>query len=157
MASTSARRRGASLVESLILIIVVVMSLGAVFATINWGLRSYTAGRQDLESRQVLFTWYQTFESMWQPPVPPAPVLNAVQLEALAQAQIEAVGNILGTWNNGAANIRGYIVTAVPQVVQDRMLNVTITISSGNRVLVNNAERAFNIFIGASVADATGN
>jgi len=152
MGSTSTRRRGASLVESLILIIVVVMSLGAVFTTVNWSIRSYSAGRQDLESRKVLFTWYQTFEAMWQPQD-----RGAASLAAMAQTQIEAVGNTLGTWHNGVAIIRGYTVEAVPTVQENTgALNVTVTISSGGRVLVDSAVRTFNIFFGESVADTTG-
>jgi len=154
MGSTSTRRRGASLVESLILIIVVVMSLGAVFTTVNWSIRSYSAGRQDLESRKVLFTWYQTFEAMWQPQ---RPNQGFASLTAMAQDRIETVGNTLGTWHNGVAIIRGYTVEAVPTVQENTgALNVTVTISSGGRVLVDSAVRTFNIFFGESVADTTG-
>jgi len=135
-----------------------VISLGAIFATINFGLRTYSAGRQDLESRQLLFTWYQTFESMWPPPghqINPKP--GSAALTAAAQAQIEVVGNMLGAWHNGVATIRGYSVSAVPAVAEGTgVLNVTVTISSGGRVLVNNVVRTFNTFSGSTVGDTTG-
>jgi len=158
MGSTSIRRKGASLVESLILIIVVVISLGAIFASINFGLRTYSFGRQDLESRKLLFTWYQTFESVWPPPghqITPKPGPGA--LATAAQGQIEVVANMLGAWHNGRAIIRGYSVQAEPAVVAATgVLNVTITIRSGERVLVDSIVRTFNTFSGDTVGDTTG-
>jgi len=151
----------------MILIIVLAVTMGAMFATMAWASRTQTFGRQDTESRQILFTWFKTFESVWPPaimwppfdpndPIPPMPT-NAF-LEGHADDQIELVGGMLGVWDgsNNRAQIGAYTVTALPTADGGSgLLTVNITIMAGNRTVVGPIDKNFNIFSSVTVLDIT--
>lgn len=158
------RRKGVSLVEAMILILVLALTMGAMFATMAWASRTHAFGRQGTESRQVLFAWLQTFESVWPPnnlwppfdpndPVPaPPPPGTIIQR---ADEQIVIVGNMLGTWDapSGRALIGSYTVQAVPAAqAGDGLMTLAITVRAGNRELVT-LNRSFNIFSSDAVMD----
>jgi hypothetical protein len=161
MKAAAKRRKGVSLVESLVLIIVVAFTLGAIFSTMWWASTTYIFGRQDSESRQVLFAWHQTFEALWPPedfpiPAPGEPMLTPGFIQDEARRQIRAAGIILGDNNatDRRAQVGGYTVDAVPTAPPGTgMVEITITVSAGDRAVVRNLVRRFNIFNSETVSD----
>jgi len=165
MAKAAAKRRkGVSLVEAMILILVLAITMGAMFATMAWASRTYSFGRQDSESRQVLFRWVQTFESLWQPasvwppfdPNTPNARPSNADLNNEANTRIAEAGGILGVWDgtNNRAQIGSYSVEAIPAAdTASGMMNVTITVSAGNRILVGPLVNRFNTFASEFVED----
>jgi hypothetical protein len=132
-----------SIVECLILMIVVGVTFGAIFSTMGWATKSYAFGKQDKESRELLFSWVQTFESLWP---------NAYSDENYA---IEAVSKMLGgTWTGSEARIGGFILTVVNRGFVDGRLELDIAIRTGDskKNLVN-VRRNYNSFSNETVSD----
>ena len=151
MKATAKRREGVSLVEVIFLLIVLSITLGAVFSTMAWAARSYAFGKQDKQSREVLFSWVQTFESMWPTAAYRA---NPGSWSSEARGQIQEVGRMMGTWDGASngARIGGYLVTATPSAPSTGKMDLTITISTGNKTWVE-IRRSYNVYSCDTVSD----
>jgi hypothetical protein len=140
---TTGKRKGIGIVECLILMVVVGVTFGAIFSTMAWATRSYAFSRQDKESRELLFSWIQTFESLW--PDAFSDVDDA----------IEAASNMLGgTWTGGRAQIGGYTLTALDSGLSEGHLelHVTIAVNDTRKTLVD-LRRRYNAFSNETVSD----
>ena len=137
--------------EVIFLLIVLSITLGAVFSTMAWAARSYTFGKQDKQSREVFFSWVQTFESMWPTQAYRA---NPASWSSEARRQIEEVGKTLGTWDaaRSRALIGAYSVTVTPTAPSVGKINLTITIQAGNKTMVE-LTRSYNIYSHDTVSD----
>jgi hypothetical protein len=141
---TRRKRKGMGIMECLILMIVVGLTFGAMFTTMAWATRSYASGKQDQESRELLFSWIQTFESLWP---------NAYGGDV--DGAIRAASNMLGgTWSNGEARIGGFTLTAVDAGLSggNLELRVTIRASDSKKTLVD-LRRNYNAFSNETVSD----
>ena len=155
------RHKGASIVESLILIVILALTIGAVFATMALAHRNHFHSRQYRESRELLFNFVQVFDAMFRPDDIDllAPALVDLADDAFEQTVIMMAGTPTGF---RTAQIRGFAVEVnpVPTVNQDeRTLALGISINSGGRTWVdmqgNNARR-FNATINKTVQDWSG-
>ena len=156
------RRKGMTLFEVMILLVVLAVTLGAVFSTMAWASKSYAFGRQDKKSREVLFCWVQTFESLW--PTKPQPGESLAEwknkwkdwgfLNTEAQKQIKLAGEKLGVWDSGKnrAIVEGCIVTVTPVSSANGKMDLRVTISSGNKTLVE-LTRSYNVYSSDTVSD----
>jgi len=161
MKAVAKRRKGVSLIEVMILIIVLMVTLGAVFSTMAWANKTYTFGRQDKESRELLFRWVQIFESMWPPTPADDPLwqqpstIPAATLTSTAQGRIQRVGNTLGdnSATTNTATIGAYTVTAIPVASGAGTVDITITIRSHGKTLVRDLVRNYNIYTTDTVSD----
>ncbi|MDR1623003.1 MAG: hypothetical protein LBS00_11565 [Synergistaceae bacterium] len=134
-----------SLVECMILMIVVGITFGAIFSTMAWATKSYVFSKQDKESRELFFSWIQTFESLW--PGAYDDVDDA----------IEAASTMLGgTWSGGKTRIGSFVLTAVNSGLSGGSLGLKITIQAGgsNKNLVE-LTRFYNAFSNETVSDDT--
>ena len=119
------KRKGMGIVECLILIVVVGITFGAIFSTMAAATRSYAFSKQDKESRELLFSWIQTFEALW-------PGTYSVPEDKVDDA-IERASNMLGgTWSGGKAYIRGYTLTAANAGLSGGRLTLHVTIQTGD-------------------------
>jgi hypothetical protein len=127
------RRRGVSIVESLVLMLVLGLTLGSIFATMGWAQRTYMHSRLDRESRELLFNWLQAFDARWQPEAD----TPGAALENEARALFGDVAlNLNGTFANGIAHIGAFTLEAIPSFAEDnrrRVLEMRIVIRSGGR------------------------
>jgi hypothetical protein len=128
--------------------VVVGITFNALFATMAWGVRMYASNRQGKESRELVFSWIQTFESLW-----PGAYDNVGEA-------IEAASKILGgTWNSDGKNARigGYTLTVVSwdKKGDERLeLRVTVGVSDSNKTLLD-LTRNYNAFSNETVSDDT--
>jgi len=152
------RHKGASIVESLILMIVLGLTFGAMFMTLGWAHKTHIYSRTDRASRELFFSWVQAFDAAWQPAIED----NSVHLlETRANGAIAAAANMMSgtppvvTGGIHRTQIGGFIIEVSPQGIietGDRSLNLDITIRTGNRDLVNLA-RSFSGFPNPRVRD----
>jgi hypothetical protein len=135
------------IVECLILIVVVGITFGAIFTTMAAATRSYAFSKQDKESRELLFSWIQTFEALW-------PGTYSVPKDKVDDA-IEKTSNMLGgTWSGGKTHIRGYILTVADAEVDDGKLTLHVTIQGGDsRKALVDLTRIYNAFSNETVSD----
>jgi len=135
-------RKGASIVESLILMIIIGITFGAIFMTMGWSHRTHMHSRHDRESRELLFSWVQVFDAIWQPELTDN---SANLLEIRAAAAIADAVNLMGgappTVAGGVftANINGFTLQVTPTATvtqQDRSLELGILIQTGGRTWV---------------------
>ena len=145
---TGRKRKGMGITESLILILVVGITFGAIFTTMAWATRSYTFGKQDKESRELLFSWIQTFESLW-------PDIYDDDVNGVNDA-IEATSSLLGgTWiGGGEARIGAFTLTAVNFGLSGGSLDLRVTIQAGDskKTLVD-LRRSYNSSSNETVSD----
>ena len=144
------RRKGISIIECLILMIILVVSLSAIFITMGWAQRSHATSRNDRESRELLFSWVENFESLWQPGIEDSPG----ELIDKGNRAVEDVAiRMNGTFNNGVAHIGAFTVKATPKVNEGRLvLGISIN-SSGRRAPWVTLDRSFNVFYIDTVSD----
>ena len=145
------KRKGVSIFESLILMIIMLVTIGAIFTTMAWAQRTQIFARQQRESRVVLFSWVQTFESLW-----PPDGMDRTRPQDYAQDLRGQVGGMLGTYNvsNGEARIGSFIVTAEPGAVTAGSLEMNIVIREGERRRpIVNLTRRYNLFTTDTVSD----
>jgi hypothetical protein len=125
--------------------VVIGVTFSAIFSTMGWATKSYAFSKQDKESRELFFSWIQTFESLW--PGTYSDVDDAV----------EAASSILGgTWAGGKTQIGGYTLTAVNSGLSGGSLemHVIIQVSDSKKTLVN-LKRNYNVFSNETVSDDT--
>jgi hypothetical protein len=142
-AARARKRKGMSIVEALLLIVVVGITFGAIFSTMAWAAKNYAFSKQDKGSRELLFSWVQTFESLW-------PGAYADAADAAEKAS-EMLG---GTWANGTARIGSFTLTAQDQGVTDGALKLEVAIrlgESGKEML--KLTRFYNAFSNETVSD----
>ena len=141
------RRKGSSIVESLILMIIIGITFGAIFTTMGWAHRTHMHSRHDRESRELLSSWVQVFDAKWQPALDDNNV-NALQNRA-ANAITDAV-NMMGgappTVVGGVftANVNGFTLQVTPVATvtpTDRSLELGILIQAGGRTLMDFREQ----------------
>ena len=144
------RRKGVGIVECLILMIIVGITFSAIFATMAWSQRSYIFSKQDKESRELLFSWVQAFESTWSPERGDS---DSVKVNKAAQA-IEAVAKALNSksYSGGVARIGNFDVTVRLGSLSGGKLPLKISIRSGGKTWVD-LERSFNAFSNETVPD----
>ena len=170
------RRKGISIVESLVLMIVLGVTFGAIFTTLGSAYRAHANSRHDRESREVLFSWVQAFESFFPPPLipaptappgtpPPPPVPPDINATAnIAQALLaatQATQLMGGTPNNTAimhtgTNVRGFTVQATPAINTTNVgvMDINIVISGvGRSAPWVTLSRSFNRFSNEMVPD----
>ena len=136
-------RPGIGLVECLILMVVAGVTFGAMFTTIAWGQRNYAFSIQDKESRELLFSWVQNFESVF------PDVHDNVNAASTAVA-----GMMGGTYSNGTTRIGGFTITATQNSMNNGALVLEISIrTTGERKVWVNLFRSFNTFSNDSVPD----
>ena len=145
------KRKGVSLIEVIILLIVLGVTLGAVFTTMAWGSKSYIFNKQDKESRELLFSWAQTFESLW--PTDETNSNDASSLTSTANEQAQETtrrlgGNVTGT----RMRIKGYDIAARPTATNNGKIDLLITISTDQKAVVN-LTRSYNIYTTETVSD----
>ena len=155
-------RRGISMVECVILVIVLMIAVGAVFTTLGMAQRNYASHIQDKRAREVLFAWHQAFESMWPPNTDYAD--TSARWATLAKDQIEKTNAVLGygvsSMDNSTtpptvmAQAGGFRIDVKPSApVAGRLdLDITIRMSSG-KIIVNKVRRSYNIFSHETVSD----
>jgi len=158
------KRKGISIVESLILMLVLGVTFGAIFSTLGWAHRTHASSRHDRESRVLLFNWVQTFESFFH--LPPAPgdalVLGTVGHALTASAEVTRLlggtsSTITGA-NRHTGQIGFFTVEATPVVAaapNDGRLDLTVVIrSEARRAPWVDLVKSFNRFSNDTVADA---
>jgi hypothetical protein len=129
--------------ECLILMVVVGVTFGAIFSVMAAATRSYAFSKQDKDSRELFFSWVQTFESLW-PDVYDDP-----------DDAIEAAAPMFGgTWVDGKARIGGFILKADNLGLSDGKLVLRITIQAGDsgKTLVD-LKNSYNSFSNETVSD----
>jgi hypothetical protein len=129
--------------ECLILMIVVGITFGAIFSTMAWATKSYVFSKQDKDSRELLFSWIQTFESLW-------PDAYSDVDEAIKTASVM----LGGTWANNKAQIGGFTLTAAEVGLSggNLELHVTIQAEDSKKALVD-LRRNYNAFSNETVSD----
>jgi len=144
------RRKGIGIVECLILMLILGVAFSAIFITMGWAQRSHATSRHDRESRELLFSWVDVFESLWQPSIEDTPA----ELINKGNRAVEDVAIVMnGTSNNGVAQIGAFTVRATPTVNDGRLvLGITIS-SAGRRAPWVVLERSFNVFCNDTVSD----
>ena len=156
-----ARRRGISLVECVILVVVLMIAVGAVFSTLGMAQRTYTFHIQDKRAREVLFAWHQTFESMWPPSENFYKDTSGWQNQANAviESTSEAMGfDLIGpsTTSPRPARVGGLEIEAEAVALDRRRgrldLDITVKMGSG-KIIVNRVRRSYNIFSHETVSD----
>ena len=138
------KRKGVGIIESIILMVIVGVTFGAIFSTIVWAQRSHAFSRQNKESRELFFNWVQSFESMY-----PHPTMTVSHLS-------EAIAEMLnGTYENGTARIGYFTVTATEKSLVDGVLvlGINIRTTGGDRKVWVDLDRAFNSFSNEPVPD----
>ena len=145
------RRKGFGVIECVILTVVLLVSIGAIFATMAAAQRSYTFHKLDRDSRELLFNWVQTFESLWPPD---GMAWTSAAASAQANVIIQEVGNLLGTYANGVARVGVFTVAAAPGALSNGSISLNVTIREGDRgrTLVN-LTRSYNIYTTETVSD----
>jgi len=144
------RRKGISIVECIILMVVLGLTIGAIFTTMAWAQKSYAFGKQDKESRELFFSWVQSFESLWRP--------NHEDSDPKIEDAVEAVAiKMNGTYYGGVSRIGVYTVTATDRTpaseVRKRLvLEITIR-TAGRRDPWVRLNRSFNWFSNETVSD----
>jgi hypothetical protein len=147
------------IMECLILIVVVGLTFGAIFSTMAWATKSYVFSKQDKESRELLFSWIQTFESLWPGDYDVDPDVDYPpgEVPGLDDAA-EVASNILGgTWVGGEtreARIGGFTLTAVDSGTSGGRLELRVAIQTGDtkKTLVD-LRRNYNAFSNDTVSD----
>lgn len=152
------RRKGSTIVESLILMIILGMTFGAIFTTLGWAQKAHVFSRYDRESRELLFSWVQAFESFFHhPPAAGASLVPGTTADALTAAG-EATAFLGGTFTTAGGRHVGHIsffsIEAAP-ALSDGTLDLDVTIRSGgrNKPWVN-LTRRFNRYSNDTVSDA---
>jgi hypothetical protein len=133
--------------ECLILMVVVGITFGSIFTTMGWAVKSYTFSKQDKGSRELLFSWIQTFESLW-----PGAYGGS---ETGANNAIQAASDMLGgTWTGSAARIGGFTVTVSDLSLSGGNLELRVAIrgSDSKKTLVD-LKRHYNAFSNETVSD----
>ncbi|MDR1048999.1 MAG: hypothetical protein LBL51_04520 [Synergistaceae bacterium] len=141
------KRKGMSITESIILIVVVGITFGALFTVMSWSTKGYAFSKQDNGSRELLFSWIQTFESLWPGTYGVGGVDDA----------IEAAAKLLGgTCKDGEARIGGFTLTAENAGLSDGILELHVTIRAidSEKNLVD-LTRSYNAFSNETVSDDT--
>jgi hypothetical protein len=135
---------GVSFVECLILMVVLAITMGAIFTAMQWGSKSYAFAKEDIERRLLIFNWCQAFESFY-------PGVTSDVKDAFARTT-RFLG---GSWDSvgGVASFKeGRIVisdhTSVPGIVSVR-LRAHTDYGAAGFVL----ERRFNAFSSETVSD----
>ncbi|MDR3230979.1 MAG: hypothetical protein LBT65_06040 [Synergistaceae bacterium] len=140
------KSRGMSIVECLVLMVILAVTVGALFTELAWSARSYSFARQDLTAREVLFNWVQTFESLW-------PNFYADPVDAFREATIV----LNGTWDAGRrlGRVGGFTIAAVDKGHSSGTLKLGIKIYSGEDPTENfvELERSYNSFSNEVVSD----
>jgi hypothetical protein len=136
-----------SIAECIVLIVVVVLAMGAIFATLGWSSRNYTFSREEMKARELLFNWVQIFESLW-------PNLYGDVDEALAHTS--TLQN--GSWDENArtSQIDGFTIAANEQEQIDGGIRLAMRVFVGNVAggrLVLNTTRDYNAFSNETVSD----
>jgi hypothetical protein len=141
------KRKGLSITESLILIVVVGLTFGAIFTIMSWSTKSYAFSKQDKGSRELLFNWAQTFESLW-------PGVYGVNVNGAIE---EAAKRLDGTYvANGVARIGSFTLTAENAGLSDGVLKLNVTIRAvGSEKKLVDLERSYNAFSNETVSDDT--
>ena len=69
------RREGISLIESIIMVLVLLITLGATMQTIFWSLRLQASSRENIGAYTFMNSWFEAFESL-----PTSVVSNALAI-----------------------------------------------------------------------------
>ncbi|MDR2179575.1 MAG: hypothetical protein LBP21_04660 [Synergistaceae bacterium] len=141
--TTHTKRKGMGIAECLILMVVVVVTFGAIFSVMAAATKSHGFSKQDKNSRELFFSWIQTFESLY-------PNVHSDPDDAT-----EAAAKMLGgTWTGSDARIGGFILTAVNSGVSGGSLELHVTIRAGDskKPLVD-LKRTYNSYSNETVSD----
>jgi hypothetical protein len=142
-------RKGIGIAECLILILVVGVTLGAIFTTLTWAVKNQSFTREDMACRELLFSWVQNFESLWPTRLHPRDdVSGAVRAVA---------GMMNGRWDSAKkmARIGPFDVKAEEsrRVNGKMVLKITIRGGGGNGKILVNLERGYNSYSNETVSD----
>jgi hypothetical protein len=131
-------------VECLILIIIVGITFGAIFTTIAVATKSYAFSKQDKDSRELLFSWIQTFESLW-------PNTYSDDVDGAIKAASIMLG---GTWTGSEARIRSFTLRATNAGLSGGNLELRVKIWAGDsRKPLVDLTRNYNAFSNETVSD----
>ena len=160
-----ARRRGVSLIECVILVIVLTIAVGSFFTTLAVAQRNYTQHIQDKRAREVLFAWNQGFESKWNEGAhweedfvrsPDVGVITGRILNTIRETN-RGLGYTEqgGQWWAGS-----FIVEVTPSaglagaVANGTIgLDITVRLGAGGKTFVNTARKSFNWYSTDTVSD----
>ena len=164
------KRRGISIIDTLILMIVVGITFGAIFSTMAMAQRSYAVTRQSKDAREILFSFVQTFESLY-PGTDAAGkrfVVGDGNYASRAQEESVAAGDILGRYaaSEGGGRARMWIGSYYVRTNASGGQNVEATGRVNMQITVYRAEdepalrnplidvtRSFNIWSSDPVSD----
>jgi hypothetical protein len=153
------RRKGMSITENLILMVVLGITFGAIFTTLVWAQKTRVHSMLDRESRELLFSWVQAFESFFPPDGPDlGTVADAVAAGSRATGRLGGV-TIADTADAHTGRIGHFALTATPTILPlpyYGRINLQIVITSGGRHTPwVDLVRRFNRFSSETVSDAT--
>ena len=154
------RRKGIGIVECLILMIILGITFVAIFTTMEWAQRSYAFSRQDKESRELLFSWMQKFESVWDPKYDHKNPPTDADQSAEAMDAIDTVTEMFGGTVIGyaglvrTAHIGGFTVRVENMGLDSEKLKLRLTIRSPEKVWVE-IDRSYNRYSNETVSDDT--
>ena len=141
------RRKGIGIIETIILMVVLGITFGAVFTTLEWAQRSHAFSRHDRESRELLFSWVQNFEAVW-PSLEPD-VGNAIRIvSAMMGGSVPTVSGVTHT-----AQLGLFTVAAQDMGQSNGARELRIVISGGRNAPWVELNRRFNMFSSETVSD----
>jgi hypothetical protein len=132
------------LVECVILIVVLLITMGAVMTTMQWGSRSYAFAKEDMERKQFLFNWCQAFESFY------PGVTNDVN-----SAFAMATSYLGGSWEDqgGVANFKNRRIFISQLSADSGVVTVRLTSNQGTGTAGFVLDRRFNDSSRKTVSD----
>ncbi|MDR2529013.1 MAG: hypothetical protein LBD04_08360 [Synergistaceae bacterium] len=140
------KRKGISIIECLILLVVLGITLSAIFSSMAWISRLYAFGRQGREGRELLFSFAQAFESIWHP---------TFMATGATPTEVEEVTRMMnGTWDASKkqAKIGGFILKAVSRGSNNGGMTLRIAISVEGKNIVE-LDRTYNIYSNETTSD----
>ncbi|MDR3264483.1 MAG: hypothetical protein LBT15_00585 [Synergistaceae bacterium] len=140
------KSRGMSIAECLILMVILMVTVGALFTELTWSARTYSSAKQGLAARELLFSWVQTFESLW-------PNFQSKPVDAFK----ETATVLNGTWDAAGqlGRMGGFTVSAVEKGRAAGVLTLGIRIYSGENPTGDFVEmdKNYNLFSNEAVSD----
>lgn len=144
------RRKGVTIVEVLILMMVLGISIWAIMSTATWSTELQAATRSNINARILASSWFEVFESINPKPLPPEPPFN-MQTAAAQVAQI-LDPDATGSYASGFS-IQGFKVIATEMSTVDGVRSVNLSIEQGMGVAPFSIQKRVNSRSSETVSD----